>query len=74
LQLIRGGSEWTSGETLVAYFNLTDAPRPRPAAPEGAALLFDSESECYGGPGGGGVLSPYACVAYGPAAWKRLGT
>jgi maltooligosyltrehalose trehalohydrolase len=74
LQLIRGGTEGTSGETLVAYFNLTDAARQRPTPPDGAALLFDSQSECYRGPGGDGMLSPYACVAFGPAAWKRLGT
>jgi maltooligosyltrehalose trehalohydrolase len=74
LELVRGGQAWKPEETLVAYFNLTAAPLQRPSAPEGAALLFDSESERYGGAGGGEELAPHACVVYGPGSWDRVGT
>jgi maltooligosyltrehalose trehalohydrolase len=74
LQLVRGGENWKAGETLVAYFNLTDAVGPRLTPPEGTVLLFSSECERYGGPGGADTFLPHACLAYGPPSWGCFGT
>jgi maltooligosyltrehalose trehalohydrolase len=76
LELIRGGRSADAGNTVQAFFNLTDNLQTLPAPPPGQHLLFSSESMKYAGTRAegerGAQLLPRECQVFGPLDWKRL--
>jgi maltooligosyltrehalose trehalohydrolase len=76
LELVRGGRAAARGQTVLAYFNLTDGPQPLPAGRDLGELLLASEGARYAGPRreGGRVseLLPYECAVFGPRGWRTF--
>jgi len=72
LELVRGDDR--AGETIRAYFNLGDRPRPLPGVVlDGTSVLFRSEASAYAGDGGEAGfdrLRPFECLVLGPSSWK----
>jgi maltooligosyltrehalose trehalohydrolase len=77
LSLIRGGTAFQAGVTLLILFNLSDRPAALPyeANPQ-EGLLFSSEAKQYGGErnlrDSPRNLLPYECLVFGPASWEKL--
>jgi hypothetical protein len=75
LELVRGSRTPEAGQTVQAFFNLSDRPRTLPAIdPSSRKLLFSSELRRYAGSRSGTgemkELLPHECVVFGPAEWK----
>jgi maltooligosyltrehalose trehalohydrolase len=69
LEMIRGDRGAEPGQTLHAYFNLTDQPRPGTGARGRGKVLFCSEARRYGGSRENtesvAELLPFECVVFG---------
>lgn len=72
LELIRGGTDCSSPQTLACYFNLTDRMQmlPERGMPPASAAVFRSEQPRYGAmlenqPAAPNQLRPYECLVWG---------
>jgi maltooligosyltrehalose trehalohydrolase len=75
LELIRGDEP--TGNSIRAFFNLSDQPQPIPAEiPDGTRMLFSSEASHYGGNRGGRdvdpALYPLESMVFGPSDWRAI--